>query len=220
MKRNKQLNIHPSLASADPLNLENEIKRLGDFPNLHFDIEDGNFIPNITFGINTFERVIDYTGGKKNLDVHLFVSNPGFWVDQVAVTAVKNIAIPIEALPNQVEVLQQIRSYGINAGVCLSFSTSADAILPYLTHIDYIIVMTAELDGMGTQFNPNMLKKIASLKSIIGDEKQIWADGGISKETVKSVYEAGATNVVLGRAIFGEEDPIKAAKDIKRLCEN
>jgi len=220
MKKKEQLKIYPSLASADPLNLENEIKRLGDFPNLHIDIEDGNFVPNITFGIKTFERVVNYLDGKKNLDVHLFVSNPEVWIDRVALTAVKKIALPIEALPYPMEVLQQIRNYGIEAGVGLNFSTSADAILPYLTHIDYVIVMTAEPDGLGMKFNPYMLKKIACLKSLIGDEKQIWADGGISKDTVKSVYEAGASNVVLGRAVFGEEDPLKAAEDIMRLCEN
>jgi len=220
MNRSERLKIFPSLASADSLNLINEIDRLKGISDLHLDVEDGVFVPNITFGDKTIKRVAQHVGKTKSLDVHLLVREPHMWIDRVACSAVKKIAVHIEALAYPLEALAQIHRHNIEAGIALNFSTPAEAILPFRKQIDYVIVMTAEPDGLGMQFNPDILEKIKKVKDILGSEGQVWADGGVSKEHVKSVYDAGAANVVMGRAVFGDKNPLQAIQDMVAICEN
>lgn len=194
--------IIPSVASADPLDLKGEIDRLEGIPELHLDIEDGNLVPNITFGLKTVRRISEYAGNKKVLDAHLFVTRPNEWIYDLAECGIKRLAVPLEPLAYPLETLNRIRQKGMKAGVGLNFATPAEAVLPFLPALDYVIVMTAEPDAMGMRFYPEMLKKIRALSGYFHSGREIWADGGIDKETLPMAAEAGASAVILGRAFF------------------
>ena len=214
----RELKIKPSLASADTLNLAAAIDSLGDIPDLHLDIEDGNFVPNITFGMKTIDRVVGYTDGKKNLDVHLLANNPETWIEKLARYPIKQIAVHFETLTYPLETLKMISDHGIKAGVALNFLTPAEAIYPFMKHIDYVIVMTAEPDGLGELFYPGMLDKIRKVADMCDDVNAVWADGGITKDTIKSVFDAGASNIVLGRTMFNGESAELTAREILKIC--
>ena len=223
INRKEKLKFYPSLASGNPLNLKCEVDRLADFPNLHLDIEDGNFIPNITFGIKTVSRVAEYVGSSRDLDVHLFVNDPQLIIEQLVslkTRNIKKIAVHIEALRYPLETLQYIRSHGIEAGVGLNFITPAEIIIPFVDRIDYVVVMTSEPDGQGDLFNPNMLHKIIKVTEIMQDENQVWVDGGINADNIKSVVDAGASNIVLGRAIYADECPRAIVENLHKICFN
>ena len=200
--------IIPSIASADPLDYKNEINRLNGISNLHLDIEDGNFVPNISFGQKTIRRISEYVNGSKELDAHLFVKRPDCWIEELAVCEIKKVAVQIEALDYPLDIIGKIHKRGMKAGLGLNFSSPAEVILPFLPSLDYIVVMTAEPDGMGMVFYPEMLNKIRKLSKYITGEQQIWADGGINETTIESVVSAGAKTIILGRAIFSAADPL------------
>lgn len=201
-KVKEEVGIIPSIASADPLNLQGEIDRIRDIPNLHLDIEDGCFVPNLTFGMKTVGRIAEYTRDKKAVDAHLFVMRPELWIDPLAECGVKSLAIQIESLTYPLAALNRIHQKGMKAGLGLNFATPAQVVLPFLPHLDYIIVMTAEPDGEGMIFYPEMLKKIEILSRYIGERQEIWADGGIDYDTLSTVAEAGASTVIMGRHFF------------------
>lgn len=212
------IQIIPSIASADPLNLMGEIERLDGIPNLHLDIEDGNFVPNITFGMKTVRRIAEYVNTKKELDAHLFIVKPNGWIQNLAECGVKRVAVQMEALSYPLETLHTIHQYGMKAGLGLNFSTPAEAVLPFLPQLDYIIVMTAEPDGMGMQFRPVMLEKIRKLSQYLGNDQEIWADGGIDSTTIYSVAEAGVSTIILGRAVFSADNPLHVIRNMTETC--
>jgi ribulose-phosphate 3-epimerase len=213
----RNFTIIPSIASADPLNLRQEIDRLGNTERLHLDIEDGNFVPNISFGMKTVCRIAEYTKGKAELDSHLIVTDPDFWIDGLADQGVKKIAFHPEAVRYPLETLHHIRSRGLKAGFGLNFITPAEAIRPFVSHLDYFFVMTAEPDGSGMLFNPLILEKIRQISQILGPDREIWADGGIAEDTIPQVVAAGATTIILGRAVFSAVDPAQKIKDLLEI---
>jgi ribulose-phosphate 3-epimerase len=211
----RNITIIPSIASADPLNLAREIDRLAGIKKLHLDIEDGNYVPNITFGIKTVRRVAEYAGGSAELDAHLIVTCPDRWIDELADCGVKKIAFHPKALRYSLETMHRIHSRGLAVGFGLDFAESAEGIRPFVPDLDYVIVMTAEPDGHGMQFNPLMLEKIRRLKEILGPEKEVWADGGIGAAVISSVAEAGASTIILGRAVFSASDPLQKIEELR-----
>ncbi|MDR2134637.1 MAG: ribulose-phosphate 3-epimerase [Treponema sp.] len=209
--------IIPSIASADPLNLAGEIDRLGGVKKLHLDIEDGNFVPNITFGMKTVRRVAGYVGESAELDAHLIVTSPECWIDELADCGIKKIAFHPEAVRYPLEILHRIRRRGLEAGFGLDFISSIERIRPFVPDLDYVIVMTAEPDGRGMRFNPRMLEKIREAVKLLGPEKEVWADGGIGEDTISAVAAAGASNIILGRAVFSAPDPRQKIEELAAL---
>jgi len=212
--------IIPSIASADPLDYKNEINRLDGIPNLHLDIEDGNFVPNISFGQKTVKRISEHINGSKELDAHLFVTRPGIWIEELAKCGIKKVAVQIETLDYPLEIISSIHQYGMKAGLGLNFVSPIETVLPFLPFLDYVVVMTAEPDGMGIVFYPEMLNKIQKLSQYLGKEQKIWADGGINEFTIKSVVSAGATTIILGRAVFSAANPLGFISEMMNGLDN
>lgn len=204
--------IIPSLASADPLRMVEQISKLGDYPFLHLDIEDGNFIPNITFGMKTVRAVAGSTD--KELDAHLMVTKPSDYLEELLENRVKRIAFHIEAVPYPAVYLNRIREEGGIAGLAFNCMEPVDSALPYENSLDYVLIMTSEPDGREQAFNPYMLKKIRRAREIFSDRITIMADGGISEETAKQVAEAGADILIMGRTVWGAKEPEKKILEI------
>lgn len=188
-----------------------ELKRLGKTGCLHIDIEDGNFIPNITFGLKTVRALAAYTDTP--LDVHLLVANPYEYIVPLAQCGIKGVAIHYEVVGYPLLILETIRSNGMRAGLALNFKTCPDAIAPFTEGLDYVIVMTAEPDGLGQRFRPGMLAKISSLRRMLPAHVSIWADGGIGIAELPDVLHAGADTAVIGRAIWENPDPAAAYRE-------
>lgn len=196
--------IIPSLASANPLCLQSQIDELKGYPYLHLDIEDGNFVPNITFGIKTIRAVGMYSD--KVLDAHLMVMKPEEYIDDLVDAGIQKIAFHIEKVSYPAVVLKHIRNRGAKAGLAFNCMGQIGQILPYADFVDYLLVMTAEPDGGGQMFNPYMLDKIAEARKVLPEHISIMADGGIVESNMRLVKDAGASEIIMGRAVWNAED--------------
>ena len=199
--------IIPSLASAKQLNLQAAIDSLGTVGCLHLDMEDGNFIPNITFGLKTIEEVANYCHGR--LDAHLMVRHPERYLDALLQWNIESIAIQIEAMPYPLEPIKRIRQSGRRAGIALNPSTPVEPLKYLGDQIDYLLIMTAEPDGQGQRFLPAMLEKVSKARGLFPKGVSILVDGGILEEHIPALAQAGADGAVLGRTIWSSGEPEK-----------
>lgn len=196
--------ILPSLASADQLNLGREIHKVETLHYLHFDVEDGNFVPNITFGMKTIRSVCAVL---KNIccDAHLMVTNPLEYLDELAGLGFAAVAFHWECAPYPMRLVNRIHRLGMKAGIALNPRTPISEIADYLDAVDYILLMSSEPDDSGEKFQENVLKKISFLREQ-DCRIEIIVDGGVNESNFQRVVSAGASGVVLGRAIFQAED--------------
>ena len=188
--------LMPSLASADPLDLKGAIESVPEAELLHMDIEDGNFIPNITFGLRTVEAVSS-------------------WYPK---TRVERIAFQVEAAPDPAALLSRIRKGGARAGLAFNFQMPVELAGIYADQLDYVLIMTSEPDGAGQAFNPWTLSKIARARALLPERIGITVDGGISPERLPQVVRAGADTVVLGRAVWEAEKPGTRYRELTALA--
>ena len=204
------IRINPSVASADPLAIRESLRRLGKTPLLHVDIEDGNFVFNITFGLRAVRELARLAPAP--LDAHLLVTNPGAYLADLAACGMAAAAVHYEAADYPLDLLGTIRKAGMRAGLALNFKTPAEALEPFAPALDYVIIMTAEPDAGGMRFHPPMLEKIARARTILPERVEVWADGGIGEAETPLVAEAGADTAVVGRAVWEAADPAAACR--------
>ena len=207
----------PSMASANQLNLKKSLDSLGKIKKIHFDIEDGNFIDNITFGLRTVRDVLNYTD--READAHLMVTTPGQYIDDLMALGVKAIAVHVESGIFPAAHLHRIRQLGGRAGLALNFMAPVSALLPYLKDMDYVLLMTSEPDGRGQEFNPLALEKIAEARRLLPERISIVVDGGITEYWLPRVVAAGADTVILGRTLW-VEDPEAQYDRLQRMIKD
>jgi ribulose-phosphate 3-epimerase len=200
--------ISPSLYSADLLNLRQVLQGLTGFEHLHLDVDDGNFVRGISFGIDTIQGVAKTTDIP--LDAHLEVLKPMDYVEDLVCAGVELICAHVEALDFPSLFLSKVHQHGKKAGLALNVKTPVSFLEPYADQLDQVIIVSCEADAEGLQFRPGVLKKIEAARAFLKAGSLIWVDGGVNERNLKSVIDAGADGVVLGRAIFGEPDPVKA----------
>ncbi|NLC17529.1 MAG: ribulose-phosphate 3-epimerase [Clostridiales bacterium] len=182
---------------------------------LHCDVMDGVFVPNITFGIKMIEDIRKITSLK--LDVHLMIVEPQKYIERFAKAGADIITIHIEAANNADEAIQQIKSFGVSAGIVLNPETPVSAIKDVLPYCDLVLVMSVHPGFGGQKFILGSIEKIKEIKSMIislGKDIDLEVDGGINFDNVHSVIDAGANIIVAGNTVFSAGDK-KAA--IKRL---
>ena len=197
--------LHPSLASADPLWLGSAVDKLTneDIGSLHLDIEDGNFISNITFGTKMVKAIRRTT--KQAISIHLMVSQPFFWIRELLPFHPEWIFFHPENIQNPSEIIAEIRKVGSKAGLSLNPATS---IAPYqylFEKLDAVMVMTSEPDGDNQQFIPAMVDKIQQVTQLL-PQLEYWVDGGVSLDNISLLKAAGAKHLVVGRALFSSEN--------------
>jgi len=207
--------ISPSLYSADLLNLRGVLDKVCGFEHLHLDIDDGNFVRGISFGMDIVEAVAGYT--KVPLDAHLEVLNPMEYVVPLCEAGVEQIVAHVEALPYPSLFLSTVHNYGKKAGLALNIKTPVAVLEPYIDQLDCIFIVSVEADAEGLPFRPGVLKKIADARKLLPKHIAIWVDGGINESNLKAVIDAGADAIVQGRAVFKAEDPNKAYEHLLAL---
>lgn len=206
--------ISPSLYSGNLFNLEKQLAQLDGMQNLHLDIDDGNFVRGISFGMDLVKAIAEHTAIP--LDVHLEVLNPMDYVDDLCACGIGRMCAHVEVLPYPSKFLSRVHQAGKKAGLALNLKTPVDFVAPYADQLDYILFVSVEADYDGLPFRRGVLEKIKSARRILPDSVEIWVDGGINETNLPSVIESGADAVVLGRSVFHAEQPLK---EYHRLLE-
>lgn len=202
------IKISPSILASDFANLEKEIKKIDEAgcDLIHIDVMDGNFVPNISFGLPVISSIRKCT--KKTFDVHLMIDSPERYLEDFKKAGADIITVHAEATKHLHRTLQAIKALGLKSGVALNPGTDVSCLKYVLDHTDMILVMTVNPGFGGQKFIPETVEKIKEVKTLIGDRNiDIQVDGGISSENAAVVIEAGANVLVSGSAIFNAINP-------------
>lgn len=206
--------ILPSVASSNLADPQHEISQLGNYPYLHFDIEDGNFVPNITFGIKTIRALRGIS--RADFDAHLMVTNPAQYIPDLISLNFTAIAFHIESTAYPYGLIQMIKKAGLRVGIALNPKTGAEELLRYSDIIDYVLVMATEPDGFGERFQPHILSKIRQIRASAPDLTVV-VDGDINADTLPLASQAGANAAVIGRGVFSAPCPAKAIEEFSNM---
>ena len=211
------IKLTPSLLAADLLHLGRgiEMMRRDRLNQLHFDLMDAHFVPNLSFGPD-FCQVIHQRHPDMILDVHLMMDNPEQYLEEFARYGASSITLHREIAEDMSGMIQIIRSLGVKCGLSVKPGTSAQTLLPYLDQLDLILIMTVEPGFGGQKFMPEQMEKIRFLRQI-GFQGDIAVDGGVNMENAPLLTQAGATLLVMGTSYFHAEDPSRVARFVEEL---
>ena len=209
--------ISPSILSADLTKLGEELRAVQDAgaDEIHVDVMDGSFVPNISFGPDIVKAVKASTS--LPIDVHLMIVEPEKHLKSFADAGADTITIHYETCPHIHRSLQSIRELGVKAGLTFNPGTPVEPLSLLTDLVDQVLIMSVNPGFGGQKFIPNALDKIRLTAKILqehGSEAIIQVDGGISAETILSAYLAGARNFVAGTAIFRHPDGIAAGVEV------
>lgn len=214
------IKIAPSLLSADFANLKEEIKKVekGGADYLHLDVMDGMFVPNITFGAPVIKKLRKIT--ELPFDVHLMIEKPERFIKDFVDAGANIITVHQEATTHLHRTIQEIKSYGVKAGVSLNPATSLETLEYVLEDLDLILIMTVNPGFGGQSFIKSMENKIKSLRKII-DERNLdiilQVDGGVKLSNAVEIHNYGVDLLVAGSDIFGAVDVEKRTREFKDL---
>ena len=204
--------ISPSILSADFNQLGADCRMVLDAgaQMLHYDVMDGHFVPNISFGVPVLKSL--HKGMPAAFyDVHLMISDPARYAADFAKAGADLITFHLEAVPDTVEeVIAAIRATGCQVGISIRPGTPVEAVFPYLGVVDLILVMSVEPGFGGQKFLPTTPARIAAIRAErtrLGCNTLIEVDGGINTVTGPQCIEAGVDWLVAGNSLFRAEDP-------------
>ncbi len=212
--------ISPSLLSANFSRLGQEIADIEktEAKWLHYDVMDGHFVPNISFGYSILKDVRKVTD--LVLDVHLMISDPLFYLDEFIKAGADYITFHLEAYQDMAktkQTIQKIKEAHLKAGISIKPNTDVEDVLPLLEILDMVLVMSVEPGFGGQSFMESCLPKIKLLKEYISQNHLdclVEVDGGINAQTAKLVKEAGVDVMVAGSYIFNKADRKKAVTSL------
>ncbi|MEM9921452.1 MAG: ribulose-phosphate 3-epimerase [Bacteroidota bacterium] len=212
--------IAPSILAADFTRLRDEIAmvNLSEADWLHLDVMDGQFVPNISFGMFIIEAINKLC--EKPLDVHLMIENPGQYIERFREAGADVITVHYEACTHLHRVLGQIRDTGARAGLALNPHTPVEAVADVLDELDLVLLMSVNPGFGGQKFIYRTLDKVRKLKGMIDERNlsvHIEIDGGVGLQNAEKLLQAGASVLVAGSAVFRAEDPLDVISRMKSI---
>ncbi len=213
------IKISPSVLTADFLTLSKYLKEFeqSGVDMVHLDVMDGQFVPNISFGVPVIKSIKEHTD--LPLDIHLMIDRPHRYLDDFLKYA-DILSFHYEAGSDNEKTLKRIRKAGVKSCITIKPATKAEEIFDLLDFCDMVLVMSVEPGFGGQKFMPEALEKLSVLKEEIKRRNldiDLEVDGGINAETAKSAVSAGANVLVAGSFIFSSEDTEKTVKYLKSL---
>ena len=197
--------LSPSILAADFAILGEQIKEADEAgaEYIHIDVMDGVFVPSISFGMPVITSIRKTT--KKIFDVHLMIVEPERFVKEFAECGADSITFHIEATEDVDKIIDLIHDLGCKAGMSIKPRTPVEVVEKYLHKLDMLVVMTVEPGFGGQKYIPESTERIREIKRMAdeqGLDLDIQVDGGITKENVQVVLDAGANVIVAGSAVF------------------
>ncbi len=209
--------IAPSILAADFSNLEREIKKVESYIDyIHFDVMDGHFVPNLSFGpfLTKFVKKITHVP----IDVHLMVTNPMEHVEWFIPHSPAIITIHYETCTNLYRMVRKIKENGIKAFVAINPHTPVSVLDDVVHFADGILIMSVNPGFSGQKFIERTYDKVEKLDRMRKERKltyEIMVDGGVSPSNAQSLIEKGADILVMGSAVFQAEDPAEVCRSVK-----
>jgi len=215
--------ILPSILAADFARLGEQISALdaSGCRMLHLDVMDGHFVPNLTMGPPVVASVRKYT--RMTLDVHLMIEDPDQFAPAFIAAGADLVSVHQEACRNLDRTLRMIQSKGAKAGVVINPATPVATLDEVLDIVDYVLVMSVNPGFGGQVFLPNSLHKVRQLvqrRKERGLHFTIEIDGGVIKENVGTVVDAGVEWVVAGSSVFHTVNPAAAFEEMRQLAHD
>ncbi len=209
--------IAPSILSADFSKLGEEIRAIeaGGATVLHFDVMDGQFVPNITIGLPVLKSVRKVTD--LTIDAHLMIESPGDYAVQFVQAGADMVSVHIEADVHIQRTLTAIREAGGKAGIAINPGTPLTALEEGLPFADFVLLMSVNPGFGGQKFIPTMIDKLRRLRGMIEErdlQTRIEMDGGIETGNINQIVESGAEIIVAGSAVFGKGTPAESVREL------
>jgi ribulose-phosphate 3-epimerase len=214
----KEIRITPSILNADFSRLNEEIGSIAAVSDLlHLDVMDDIFVPNFTFDFEAASKIIKESS--LAVDAHLMVADVDLIAVQYAELGCASVTIHAEATANIPQTLKNIRRAGSRSSLGIKPNTQIEQYADVIDLVDMFLIMTVEPGFGGQKFMDNMMEKVRTTRTIIGD-RPIWlqVDGGISMQTIEVALEAGADTFVVGSAVFNAPDPAQMVVDLRKLA--
>jgi len=214
----KEIRITPSILNADFSRLNEEINSIAAVSDLlHLDVMDDVFVPNFTFDFDAASKII--TESSLAVDAHLMVADVDLIAVQYAELGCASVTIHAEATANIPQTLKNIRQAGSRASLGIKPNTQIEQYAEYIDLVDMFLIMTVEPGFGGQKFMENMMEKVRTTRTLIGD-RPIWlqVDGGISMQTIEIALDAGADTFVVGSAVFKAPDPAQMVVELRKFA--
>ena len=213
--------LAPSILSADFMRLGEQLHTLEEsgLKVLHVDVMDGVFVPSISFGMPVIKSI--RTGCQMMFDVHLMIKEPARYIKEFVEAGADSITVHVEACSDIGETITVMKQYPVKRALSVNPGTDVNVLMPYLDQIDMVLVMGVEPGFGGQAYIPESTDKIRALRKMLNDRgltTDIEVDGGIKKDNLEMVLDAGANVIVAGSAIF-KDDIEKNTRDFMEILK-
>ena len=213
--------VAPSILSANFLDLGGELDDIATADLVHYDVMDGHFVPNLTFGPDILRQVKERT--KLPIDAHLMIANPDVMAVRYLEAGADIVCFHLEATVHAHRLVQQIKSYGAKAAIAINPATPVSSLEAIIDDLDMVLVMTVNPGFGGQSFIEGSISKLRKLLKMMrehGVNPLVEVDGGVSAKNAERIVAAGANVLVAGSAVFKQADraaTIAAIRDNGRL---